>query len=118
MTGVRVTDPVTPQLSGFTWTCSGSGGASCAAGSGTGALDTTVNLPAGTSATFLLTATIAADARGAVSNTATAANPPGVGGTSQVADTDTDQLNGLADLSVTKTGPATAASPAPTSSTR
>ena len=64
VTGVRVTDPVTPELSGFTWTCSGSGGASCAAGSGSGALDTTVNLPAGTSATFLLTATIAADARG------------------------------------------------------
>ena len=109
--GVRVTDPVTPLLSGFTWTCSGSGGASCAAGSGSGALDTTVNLPAGTSATFLLTATIAADARGSVSNTATAANPPGVGGTSQVADTDTDQLNGLADLSVVKTGPSTAAVP-------
>src|SRR5262249_54989102 len=57
--GVRVTDPVSPELSGFSWTCSGSGGASCTAGSGTGALDTTVNLPAGTSATFLLTATIA-----------------------------------------------------------
>ncbi len=111
VTGVRVTDPVTPELSGFIWTCSGSGGASCAAGSGSGALDTTVNLPVGTSATFLLTATIAADAREAVSNTATAANPPGVGGTSQVADTDTDQVNGLADLSVVKTGPLTAAVP-------
>ena len=43
-----------------------------------------------------------------MSNTATAANPPGVAGTSQVADTDTDQLSGLADLSVTKTGPTTA----------
>ncbi len=70
-----------------------------------------MNLPVGTSATFLLTATIAADARGSVSNTATAANPPGVGGTSQVADTDTDQLNALADLSVVKTGPSTAAVP-------
>src|SRR5262249_8328557 len=43
VTGVRVTDPVPADLSGFTWTCSGGGGASCAAASGTGALDTTVN---------------------------------------------------------------------------
>ena len=59
--GVQVTDPQSAVLSNFTWTCSGSGGASCAAASGTGALNTTVSLPAGTSATFLLTATVATD---------------------------------------------------------
>src|SRR5262249_57158148 len=90
--GVRVTDPVPPGLSGFTWTCSGNGGASCAAASGAGAVDTTVNLPAGSTATFLLTATVAPDIRGTVSNTATAQNPPGTGGTSTVSTTDTDPL--------------------------
>jgi large repetitive protein len=105
--GVRVSDPVPSGLSGFTWTCSGNGGASCAAASGTGAVDTTVNLPAGTTATFLLSATVAPDIRGTVSNTATAQNPPGTGGTSTVSTTDTDLLAPQADLSVAKTGPGT-----------
>jgi len=106
--GVQVTDPQSPVLRNFTWTCSGSGGASCAAASGAGALSTTVNLPAGTSATFLLTATVAAEARGEVTNTAQADSPAGVGGNSHVTGSDTDQLAALADMSVTKAGPANA----------
>src|SRR5262249_17603937 len=106
--GVQVTDPQSPVLSGFTWTCSATGGASCAAASGAGALTTTVNLPAGTSATFLLTATVAAQARGEVTNTAQADSPAGVGGNSHVSGSDTDQLTPLADMSVTKAGPTNA----------
>jgi large repetitive protein len=108
VSGVQVTDPQSAVLSNFTWTCSASGGASCAAASGTGALNTTVNLPAGTSATFLLTATVAAEARGEVTNTAQADSPAGVGGTSHVTASDTDQLAPLADMSVTKAGPPSA----------
>src|SRR5262249_60459288 len=43
--GGPVTDPQSAVLSGFTWTCSASGGASCAAASGAGSLTTTANLP-------------------------------------------------------------------------
>jgi uncharacterized repeat protein (TIGR01451 family) len=106
--GVQVTDPQSAVLSGFTWTCRGSGGARCAAASGAGALNTTVNLPAGNSATFLLTATVAAAARGQVTNTAQADGPAGVGGNSHVTGSDTDQLTPLADMSVTKAGPPSA----------
>jgi uncharacterized repeat protein (TIGR01451 family) len=106
--GVQVTDPQSAVLSNFTWTCSGNGDATCAAASGTGALNTMVNLPAGTSATFLLTATVAADARGQVTNTAQADSPEGVGGNSHVSGSDTDQLAPLADMSVIKTGPPSA----------
>src|SRR5262249_25587066 len=106
--GVQVTDPESAVLSNFTWTCSGSGGSSCPAPSGIGALKTTGNLPAGTSATFLLTATVAATARGQVTNTAQADSPAGVGGNSHVSGSDTDQLSPLADMSVVKTGPPSA----------
>src|SRR5262249_28467895 len=106
--GVQVTDPQSAVLSNFTWTCSGTGGASCAAASGAGALSTTVNLPAGTSATFVLTATVAAEARGEVTNTAQADSPAGVGGNSHVSGSDTDQLTPLADMSVSKAGPSNA----------
>src|SRR5262249_22820207 len=70
VTGAAVNDTFPATLTGVTWTCTPAGtGASCGATSGTGNIATTVNLPAGTSATFTATARSAA-----------ACSPPGSGG--------------------------------------
>jgi hypothetical protein len=55
----RVLVPVPAGLSGFSsWTCAVSGSGSCATASGTGAIDATVTLAAGESATFTVTADV------------------------------------------------------------
>ncbi len=95
---VSVSDPVPAGLANVAWTCS----AGCSPASGSGAIATTVNLPAGATATLHLTGRVAADATGALTNTVTAQNSPGVGGTSSLTATDTDQLEPQADLSVSK----------------
>jgi len=50
----QVTDAPPVQLSGCSWTCAGSGGASCPA-SGSGGISQAIYLPAGGSATYALT---------------------------------------------------------------
>src|SRR5262245_21433492 len=100
--GVRVVDPVPAGLTDATWTCAVAPAGSCAPAGGSGALDTTVNLPDGATATLQFTATVSADATGTLVNTVTVENTPGVGGTSSLTATDTDQLEPRADLSVTK----------------
>ncbi|HEX6739085.1 MAG TPA: choice-of-anchor Q domain-containing protein [Vicinamibacteria bacterium] len=75
--GVTVTDTFTAPMSGVTWTCAGSGGATCPA-SGSGNLNATVNLPAGGAATFTATGTVSGlGAARQVSNTAALVLPPG-----------------------------------------
>jgi uncharacterized repeat protein (TIGR01451 family) len=84
-----------------TWTCVGVGGTCTAAGSGN--INDTVNLPAGGSATYTASCTIAASATGTLANTATVSSPvadPVPGNNSA---TDTDTLTPQADLSITKT---------------
>ena len=75
VSGATVTDPQPPNLTGMAWTCAGAG---CAAPSGTGPLNTTVNLAAGASATYTVTGTvIAGSGVGALFNVATVAVPSG-----------------------------------------
>ena len=105
VTGVHVTDPLPAELVNASWTCVGSGGGSCTAASGTGSIDTTVALPVGAVATFQLTATVAQDAQGLVSNTVTAQNPPNFGSPSSASATDTNEVIRRADLSIAKSGP-------------
>jgi uncharacterized repeat protein (TIGR01451 family) len=102
-----VTDNVPAVLTGVTWTCSvpASPGYACGAASGSGSINTTVNLPAGGSATFTLNASIPANATGTLANAASVAVPAGTtdpapGNNSA---TDTDTIARLADLSITKT---------------
>lgn len=64
-------------VAGATWTCSGAGGASCAA-SGSGAINDAAYLPAGGSVTYLFAASFAANAAGSVSLTATVTPDPGI----------------------------------------
>ena len=75
VSGATVTDPQPPNLTNMAWTCAGAG---CAAPSGTGPLNTTVNLAAGASATYTVTGTvIAGSGVGALFNVATVAVPSG-----------------------------------------
>lgn len=73
--GARVTDLLPPQLINASWTCTSTGGAVCPL-SGIGTVDALVDMPAGSTVTFLLTVTAQADPEQVVTNTATVA-PPG-----------------------------------------
>jgi len=88
--GVTVTDTLPAALSGASWTCTGTGGASCPA-NGSGSIATSaVNLPANATATFTLTATVAAGTSGSLSNTATVSAPAGLSDPNPANDSDTD----------------------------
>ena len=102
-TGATVADTFPAILTG-TWTCVGAGGGTCTA-AGSGNLNDTVNLPAGGSVTYTVSAAVSAAATGTLSNTATVAAPAGVtdpnpGNNSA---TDTDTIVQSADLAITKT---------------
>ncbi len=60
--GAHVTDTLPPEITSDSWTCSASSGSVCYASSGTGNIDTFVDLLSGGMATFLLTANIDAAA--------------------------------------------------------
>lgn len=72
--GATVADTLPASLTG-TWTCVGAGGGTCTA-AGSGNINDTVNLPAGGSVTYTVTASVASSATGTLSNTATV-SPPG-----------------------------------------
>ncbi len=103
--GATVTDALPVALLGATWTCTASGsGAACPA-SGSGSINALVDLPAGTTATFTLSATVDANASGNLVNTATVTPPAGVTDPTSADDsaTDTDTLAAQSALAVTKT---------------
>ncbi len=103
-----VADAFPAQLTGVTWTCTGP----CTPG-GSGPLGDVLDLPVGASATYVVSATIAASATGSLSNTATVAAAPGT--TDPIpannSATDTDTLTPRSDLSITKTDAASTAVP-------
>ena len=74
VTGATVTDTLPAALQSATWTCTASSGSSCTA-SGAGSIGDTVDLLAGGSATYSLTATVSATATGTLVNTASVAAP-------------------------------------------
>ncbi|MDH5233795.1 MAG: hypothetical protein OEW77_02475 [Gemmatimonadota bacterium] len=104
--GATVADVFPPEITGVTWTCSASAGSSCPA-SGSGDLAVTVNLASGGSVVFLATGTISPAATGTLVNAATVTPPPGVSDPTSANNTDVNTLVPSADVSVTKTGPAT-----------
>jgi uncharacterized repeat protein (TIGR01451 family) len=95
-----------------TWTCVGAGGGTCTA-SGSGNINDTTNLPAGSSVTYTASCTISAAASGTLTNTATVAAPAGVTdptpGNNSAPDIDT--LAASADLSITNIDGVSAATP-------
>src|SRR5262249_26819559 len=68
----RVTAAFPAEVEGLTWTCAGTGGATCAP-SGVGAIADTVDLPAGGRLVYQATGTVASTASGTISSTASLA---------------------------------------------
>jgi uncharacterized repeat protein (TIGR01451 family) len=107
--GATVADTFPAVLTG-TWTCVGAGGGTCTA-AGSGNINDSVNLPAGGSVTYTVSATINGSATGTLTNTATvtsAVNDPVPANNSA---TDSDTLTPQADVAITKTDGVTTAVP-------
>ncbi|WP_119391745.1 DUF7507 domain-containing protein [Taklimakanibacter lacteus] len=77
---VQVSDPLPTGITTATWTCgSATGGAACGVASGTGAINTTADMPAGSSVTYTLTLTVPPSYSGVIlTNTATVTAPDGI----------------------------------------
>lgn len=103
--GATVTDNVPTKLTNVTWTCAASAGATCAAPSGNGSINTTVNLLPGATATFSLQATVINSATDTLSNTATVTSPASAPDTSPANNTatDIDTIVTTVDMAITKT---------------
>ncbi|HLO33311.1 MAG TPA: hypothetical protein VK249_29455 [Anaerolineales bacterium] len=74
--GAAVTDSFSAQISSVNWSCSPSGSAACTA-NGTGDLNDVINIPAGLSVTYTITANVSAYAAGTLVNTASVTVPAG-----------------------------------------
>ena len=101
VSGAKVADTFVASLT-CSWTCSGTGGGTCA-GSGSGSInDSTVNLPVGASVIYTANCTVAGNASGSLTNTATVATPSGVADPTPGNNTatDTDTLIFASDISV------------------
>ena len=112
-TNAAVVDTLPGALTNVAWTCSATVGSSCAAASGTNTLNTAVTLASGGVATYLVNATIDANATGTLANTVRVTPPAlftDVDSSNEVA-TDTDTLGRIADVSITKTDGASTAVP-------
>lgn len=97
VTGARVTDPLPPNISAASWSCgNATGGGVCVVPNGTGAIDTTANLPAGASVTYTMTLQVPTSYTGSLTNTATVTPPAGMTdtnpGDNDDSDTDTQEL--------------------------
>ncbi len=92
--GAAVTDSFPAAFTSESWTCTATAGSSCSAASGSGNINTTVNLANGGSATITATAVLSGSASGSVANTATVAAPAGTTdpNTSNNSATDTDTI--------------------------
>jgi uncharacterized repeat protein (TIGR01451 family) len=106
VTGATVNDNFPASLSSVTWTCTASAGSSCGAATGSGNINTSVNLLTNGTATFTATGTLSRSATGTLDNTATVTPPAGVNdpNTANNSATDSDTITATSDLSLTKTG--------------
>ncbi len=97
-------DALPTGVASWTWTCAASGSGACGAPSGSGAINTTYTLPPAQTATYTITATLAANATGSISNTATvaAATPANDPVTTNNTSTDTAPVTSSVNLSITK----------------
>ena len=91
----------------------GFGGASGFTASGSGNINDTANLPAGSTITYTVVGNVSAAATGTLSNTATVTAPAGVTDSNPANNsaTDTDTLAFMADLAITKTDNVASVSP-------
>ncbi|MEL7060863.1 MAG: IPTL-CTERM sorting domain-containing protein [Acidobacteriota bacterium] len=99
VSAATVTDMFPPELT-CSWTCSGTGGGTCTA-AGTGDLAESVDLPNGSSVTFLAACAIDPSASGTLTNTATIGSTVTDPNAANDSATDVDTLGPSADLMVT-----------------
>jgi len=102
VTGATVADTLPATITSASWTAVGTGGGTATA-SGSGNINDTVNLPAGGTVTYTVTASISAAATGSLSNTATVSSAVADPSPANNSATDTDTIVQSADLSITKT---------------
>lgn len=109
--GATVRDTIPPEVLDVTWTCTASGGASCATPSGSGnVINTKVNLPPittnpGAAVTFAIQGRLSPQARGSLTNTAVVDRPNDTTDPNPNNNTSTDiaPIQPLIDLELTKT---------------
>jgi len=106
VTGATVTDTFPPAITSASWTCTGTGGATCTA-SGSGNIADTVTIPAGQHVTYTVTAQVSPTATGPLANVASVSPPPGivdpVANNDAASDTDQQYLEPIPTLSETGT---------------
>ena len=101
--GVRVLDPLPPDLLGATWTCTAPAGSACAPATGTGDVDVVVDLLPGANATITVDATLDQAAAGTLSNAATLVVPSDFTSLGPLpAPVDVAEIDHVSDLVVTK----------------
>src|SRR5439155_13534135 len=116
VTGAMVTDVFPPTLGTPTYTVTSTGGATGFITPSMGNISDTVTMPAGSTITYTVTATVSGNATGAISNTATVTPPAtvvDVNPTNNTA-TDIDTVSGTpvnADLGIVKTDGVTTVAP-------
>ncbi|MGQ9550606.1 MAG: hypothetical protein ACUVWS_18490, partial [Roseiflexus sp.] len=106
VTGAVLNSTFPAQLSGTTWTCVPSGGASCAPTSGSGNWSNkTLNLPVGSSVTFTVTGALASTETGNLVSTVSVATPAGINELTPADNTTTlsTPISLRGDLAVTRT---------------
>ena len=113
VTGATVTDTLPAKLTGATYTATATGGATGFTAAGTGSVNNTVTMPAGSTITYVVSATVSPAATGTLANTASVAAPAGITDTNLANNsvTDTDTLTLQADLKITNSDGATTAVP-------
>jgi len=90
VTGAVVADTLPAALTGATFTATATGGAANFDATGSGSINDTVDLPSGSSITYVVTGTVSAAATGSLTNTATVTAPVGVDDSDLTNNTATD----------------------------
>jgi len=110
VTGATVADALPANVASWSWTCVGSGGATCTAGPATTDINDSANIAVGGSVTYIIVATlVAGTGTGTVVNTATVTPPGGITDSDNTNNTavDTDIIGTLRTLTLTKSGSGT-----------
>lgn len=93
VTRAKLEDRLPSQIAGFSWTCAAAGGAACLRTSGTGDIDTLLDLPVGSQAIFTVSGTVPTGTTGRLTNTASVTTPRGVIDPSSSNNASTDSTN-------------------------
>lgn len=105
VTAARLANSLPAQLTGVSWTCTGANGGVCSAASGTGALNTTADLPVGASVTYTVSGSVVSGTgMGLLSYLVNITPPTGVsdGNTANNSSVETDNIGPILGLTVDK----------------